>query len=429
MESRRPCPRAYAWPKASARPGESLWSLMHRFLWLNAPSRSDLKRSFGCPHLQPFSLLDGQRPPSHYRFGPIAFDRHRLSSALGLTPRHWASSTLGWLRGTPVDDVETDLRFCPLCLQVGYHTVAFQLSCVEKCPIHQDWLVRKCLRCGGAISPQLDLNAIKNPYACQSCGHLLAPKASLVNPPMIAGHRISEILDWYRQLSTLAIAAPKPSDAEKPAHVYAPRQRHACLEMLSGHLAPESIVLDREEVRAGRTTFARCGIRPTPRERCRADSDREDLHRSQIYKAYGRHVQKTQPHRDHGLFQDFVDGKTQLWLPTASSAEVERRALAYGLLLFRSRMENWPDIFAYNSPYPYRSVRPDPPFSVRAFPCPRFSSPNGRLSSSERRWLLDHLYMDAMHALFQNALTRAQKMAMIGQYRQAQDVAWGNARH
>lgn len=397
---------------------------MHRFLWLNSPSWSDLERSFGVPNLRPFSLVDGQRAPSNFGFSPISIDRHRLSLALGLSPQNWDSSTLGWLYGTQVDDVETDLRFCPLCLHAGYHTVAFQLSCVQRCPIHKHGLMHKCLRCGGAISPQLDLNAVRNPYACHYCGHLLAPKASLVSPPIIAGQCISGILDWYRRLSTLVIAVPRTSEAKQRPPIYSPRRRHACLEMLNGHLAPESITLERREVGAGQTTVARCGIRPTPRRHYPAINNEEAPHHTQIYKAYRRHVQKTQAHHNHGLIQDFIDCKRALWAPAASLTEVERRTFAYGLLLFRSRMENWPDIFAYARPCPYQHRRSDPPFSVRTVPCPRFSSPNRPLSSAEQHWLLDHLYGAAIQAVFQNALTHARKMAVIGQYRQGEALDW-----
>ena len=181
----------FAWPRMSIRPGESLWSLVHRFLWLNTPTWRDLERSFGCPSLAPFSLLYGVRLLTPQVVGRISFDRSRLARALSLPMRRWESATLAWLRGTPVDDVCADMRFCPVCLRMGYHTILFQLTCVATCPLHGVPLVQGCTKCGFALSPDLNLVALASPFACPQCGHPIAPAESLVNPPPVDGQPLS----------------------------------------------------------------------------------------------------------------------------------------------------------------------------------------------------------------------------------------------
>ncbi len=415
-----------AWPRSSVRPHESLWSLMHRFLWLNAPNWHDLERSFGRPTVQPFSLIYGSRILSEQDPGRRSFDQSRMASTLGLPIQSWWKYSLGWLRSTPADDIVPDMRFCPECLRDGYQTVVFQLACVQTCPIHGVPLIRGCPDCGHAISSELDHHAVSKPYMCPHCGHMLAPSTSLINPPRVDGKRISQILCWYRTLSTLAIVVSRPSKEVKDFGAYSAPRRYACLEVLSGHPAPEAVALDHKEIGAGLSAFARCGICLTPTEHRHNNDDVGSRRLASIYKAYRRHMQKAMPRGTRRLMQAYLDGHRALWIPAASVTERDKRAAAYGLLLFRCQMENWSDIFCYNdTTYNHRKI-PAPSFSVRGLSYLRlFYSRRLHLNSAECYWLLDHLFFEELRALSHETLYWAQSMASIGRYWPSKELSWG----
>ena len=358
-----------AWPRASVRPCESLWSLVHRFLWLNTPKWEDMKLAFGCPSFLPFSLLYGQQIQSDTYPGQAPFNRAKLARIFGLTSRQWTSAALAWIRGTPVDDVITDLRFCPECLRAAFHSVVFQLPCMTTCPIHGSELLRGCPVCGQSISTDLDRTTLCHSYACPSCGYVLAPDTCLVNPPPIDGRIFSRILNWYRFVGQVAFIAPQPTGAGANLPVFASCWRQTCLEDLAKHRAPAEIALSRDEFRVGRSVRARCGMRLTRKERWYSVADDELRRHTLIYKSYRRHTEKMLSRESRRLLLAFVDGQSALWKPAASPGERDTRAAAYGLLLFRSRMEDWPDLFHYGNPVLCQRMAKDRSTSVPPLLC------------------------------------------------------------
>ncbi len=340
--------------------------------------------------------------------------------------RRWESATLAWLRGTPVEDACADMRFCPVCLRMGYHTVVFQLASVTTCPLHGVPLVQGCTEVGFAQSPDLNLAALASPFACPQCGHPLAPGEVLVNPPPVDGQPVSRIFTWYRRLSTLPVVAPEPITSGIGPPAFAPSWRQACLAIVDGHPVPTSVAIERKDVCAKQAVRARCGIHLTEQE---AWSARDSMGNSQrrhtlIYKAYRRHVQKALPYRNPQIMLALVDGAADLWCPTSAVEEQNRRAAAWALLLFRSRMESWPDIFTYGNPVLGRRHL-DGPFSSRALSSPRFQTRTCHPLSAEGRWLLDHLYGEELRATFAEAVSWAESMATSGWYRQSQELSWG----
>jgi hypothetical protein len=309
---------------------------------------------------------------------------------------------------------------------MGYHTVIFQLASVATCPLHGVPLVQGCPECGFAQSPDLNLAALASPFACPQCGHPLAPGERLVNPPPVDGQPFSRIFAWYRRLGSLPVVAPEPITHGTGPPAFAPSWRHACLAIVDGHPAPLSVAIERKDVCAKQAVRARCGIHLTEQE---AWSARDSMGNSQrrhtlIYKAYRRHVQKVMPCRSHQMMLALVDGAADLWCPTSAVEEQNRRAAAWALLLFRSRMEGWPDIFTYGNPVLGRRHN-DRLFSSRALSSPRFATHNCHPLSAEGRWLLDHLYGEELRATFAEAVSWAESMATSGWYKQSQELSWG----
>lgn len=66
----------------------------------------------------------------------------------------------------------SEFRYCPLCLQHGFHSYLHQLRFVAICPLHQCELLRVCVSCGSpaVIRRALPANEL---YECHACRHTL----------------------------------------------------------------------------------------------------------------------------------------------------------------------------------------------------------------------------------------------------------------
>lgn len=64
-----------------------------------------------------------------------------------------------------------ELRYCPACLRLGYHSSMFQHYSLARCPEHEVLLRRGCPSCRSPLNPNL-AQASVDPFACAKCGHL-----------------------------------------------------------------------------------------------------------------------------------------------------------------------------------------------------------------------------------------------------------------
>jgi hypothetical protein len=109
-----------AWPAHSIRPYESLWMLVQRFAWLNRPNATQLAEAMGIsvPQLMHLDLTFARCSRRQMGLEP-------LRVLLEATPQQWSYATLdATITGAGIDHL---IRFCPICLQNGYHTVWRQL--------------------------------------------------------------------------------------------------------------------------------------------------------------------------------------------------------------------------------------------------------------------------------------------------------------
>jgi hypothetical protein len=92
----------------------------------------------------------------------------RGSSKLGLSPPPDEVFVMESLGVTAVALLDSQFRFCPDCLAGGYHSFWFQLKAMERCPLHNTLLVKKCCSC--AVPTLSWSNAVQYVgYMCPSC--------------------------------------------------------------------------------------------------------------------------------------------------------------------------------------------------------------------------------------------------------------------
>lgn len=73
---------------------------------------------------------------------------------------------------------EERFRYCPICLECGYHSVWHQFRKLSLCPLHDVPLISQCFYCGEVTSPLSDYKkSLHRPFACNLCKGYLAGAA------------------------------------------------------------------------------------------------------------------------------------------------------------------------------------------------------------------------------------------------------------
>ncbi|TXI48883.1 MAG: hypothetical protein E6Q50_09315 [Lysobacter sp.] len=128
---------------------------------------------------------------------------------LAFDPTHWWPEALRAL-ATPFAD---PLRFCPVCLEQGYHTHLFQLPWWQRCPVHDLDLLSTCPGCGGSLAG-LGLRAPpKYALYCSRCDRDFVDTGALVDAArspiverwhtIVGAHRV-----WASAVSNAFVVAP-----------------------------------------------------------------------------------------------------------------------------------------------------------------------------------------------------------------------------
>ncbi|MDY7804189.1 hypothetical protein [Burkholderia stagnalis] len=69
----------------------------------------------------------------------------------------------------------TELRYCPKCLERGFHAAWFQWQFIERCPVHRSRLRCGCRTCEAVIPYALDSKMATHPLSCAYCGTSWVP--------------------------------------------------------------------------------------------------------------------------------------------------------------------------------------------------------------------------------------------------------------
>lgn len=193
-----PEPRNVSLP-GGVRPAESLWSVLNRLIWMHRPGVDELLDIFNIRRQRWPDLLTGRDAES----SPNAAKPRFLIAFLGMTERQFDAALLPPYLVSPVR-----LVYCKSCAVIGYHSIVFQLPGMNMCPIHQERLLKHCRHCSSPITTILGPAMITHPYACAACG------ASLINrrvdffhgrtPREIAS--LNQIMRWLQQLTRKVVA-------------------------------------------------------------------------------------------------------------------------------------------------------------------------------------------------------------------------------
>ena len=170
----------------STLPHESALTIFWRFCWRNVLDPQEIHDFFGARgkaiDWEEFKCVTGWRCP-----GVIELRIQRL--------------LLGELL------FDNRLRYCPICLECGYHSVWHQFRPMRTCPLHDVPLMSYCFTCGlptAQVSEYLSDRAL--PFCCKSCDGYLAgaePDLDLHLDLLDQSSAICDRLDRYERWVTV----------------------------------------------------------------------------------------------------------------------------------------------------------------------------------------------------------------------------------
>lgn len=155
-----------AWRSGATSRYESLWALIHKFAHLNGAGFSEIKAMFDAtpwvPWYQGAGALDRLERLDSKKLAQ-AFEIPEPDIRLLVSEAYNVGS-----------ETSTALRYCPVCIKKGFHTAAFQLNSIKKCPLHKVDLQYRCPGCHSSILYGLGVKELSTPFGCR-CGTVLWP--------------------------------------------------------------------------------------------------------------------------------------------------------------------------------------------------------------------------------------------------------------
>lgn len=210
MKSESPIPNETKsivnWRGKGACAYESAWCVVHKLAYLNSINSKDVW----------LFIFDRRWNTSlrwDMRYWPkdcTGFSERFQSTFSGI---RFSTDTMVVAEFLPLGGVKNDtitsrfLRYCPDCIQNGYHCALFQSRWLYNCPIHHRRLADKCPHCGLQIPYIFDAHALDVPYGCPSCHGLLWPgrDEDCWSPVSL---EVTKPIDAYLELTSLIRSNP-----------------------------------------------------------------------------------------------------------------------------------------------------------------------------------------------------------------------------
>jgi hypothetical protein len=178
--------------------GESAWSILNKFQWLNRLPLNALLAPLGRA-----DLIDAE-PNLDLRFASM-IDVKTTSTNLGISSARITRAFVPIQNQTLARAIFSNvLRYCPICLIDGFHATLFQCLLLDQCPIHCRRLQENCPQCHDTIEYRLNASAAANPYSCPRCLIGLSPSidAACGRPILPSAERIGALFRWQEWIET-----------------------------------------------------------------------------------------------------------------------------------------------------------------------------------------------------------------------------------
>lgn len=156
----------YAWRSGTTSRFDSLWALINKFAYLNAASYAQVREFF--------EISGRNIHPATSLYNTWAMDRSKMAAVFERTETDFDLSTPGYYALGGDLQTSNTLRWCPDCMERGFHAAAFQVRLIRMCPLHKIALEESCPVCHRPIPYEADSKTLEVPFGCP-CGHVLWP--------------------------------------------------------------------------------------------------------------------------------------------------------------------------------------------------------------------------------------------------------------
>lgn len=346
LDRRRP---KATWIRGSARRYESLWLLMHKFVILNRPTLTDIGEIFS-RRQQHDSTFSGSfaQGKSISLFSPT-FSHRRLALMLGEPGARFRYCTAEPFSKAVTLLFDAEMRFCPLCLQAGYHTVLFAARGMHHCPVHGCELCERCEHCDAPLPATISNAFLDKPGECE-CGDVFLPRNFQTRPRLSNKElRIFDpLVTWLRACSDRLTTSleDKNTTCNQWLDDLAPHMQH--WPMLLGISPPEYLCFPAA-TKAGAVLYKHKATKATKPHPCFFEVQRPD---TLIYKSIRRYLTKTVLHNRtgpcFGLASVCKDSDMALDCDCFRNKET-MHALIF--LVWRQRIEGWWTLDRWTGPW------------------------------------------------------------------------------
>lgn len=177
-----------AWIRGSLLPHTSTWWTIQRFIRLNHPTRAEF-----CTDVGSMNLLDRHDIFNNSGAFDGVISHSKLAKVLGESEQLLA---LGCTSALPHPSRRLFLnypRMCPICAELGYHSILMSLDGINACPVHDCRFVDAC-ECGAKFPTEF-ADLIVAPGRCSTCDKIFIRNSILFKPKIT-----SSDLGGYLQL-------------------------------------------------------------------------------------------------------------------------------------------------------------------------------------------------------------------------------------
>lgn len=183
------------WYVGSILPYASLWHTVNRAIWLNGLRPNELAEAAGMGRWRPASACEAMFDPS--------INIPRLARILGEKRSTFRNCTFSQLSSNAAKRyVIPQIRWCPVCIAHGYHSILGSLRLLAKCPIHGIPLQDHCPSCRSHFPSSIHPAHFWSPAIC-SCGatKLLLPETCRKPTlPVGATQAWAPVQKWLRDI-------------------------------------------------------------------------------------------------------------------------------------------------------------------------------------------------------------------------------------
>lgn len=334
---------------------------------------------------------------------PISFNYKKFYSAVGISSKNFNALDLSYLKSSHIQIEETDLKYCPICMEYFYHSIFFQLKWLKTCPIHKVALVNTCSKCNTKLTNHISAKNIQKPYCCPSCQQKLIDTTTkdLLHLKTLDGFEtFDEINVWCKYVLTLP---EKYGLFKKYQHAIPSEWFYPLYKSFSDRPVPQILEANSLYIDAVENKF-NSGL---PSTSSKFDESRllEGLlsgeepipNLAPIFKSYRRYLIK----KEIGNW-----GKAKLkhdygnWIGEVDLSE--RYIKLYSLLIYTDTLHRWGGNVQsqYSKRYLYMGFN--------------FYDAYGALklcrNSQEAEWVILHAYFEELRSLFQETLVSAKRM-------------------